>query len=145
MTAVSLLRKLSLVVVASVALPWAIPTVLGKDEPHPIAAQVKADLKDPAKPFTLIIRLQVKDGMQSKFEAAFAKASKETHKEKGCIAYDLSRDTKDGTRYVVYERWKNLAALDAHLKTAYITTLLAELKEFLAAAPEVNVLLPAGE
>ena len=49
-------------------------------EQHPIAAQVKAELKDPAKPFTMLIRLQVKEGSQERFEAAFAKAVKSTRK-----------------------------------------------------------------
>ena len=39
-----------------------------------------------------------------------AKAAKATRAEKGCIAYDLNRDTEDTARYVVYERWKNVAA-----------------------------------
>jgi len=114
-------------------------------EPHPIVAQVKGELKDPAKPFTMVVRLQLKDGMQDKFEAAFAKAAKETRKEKGCVTYELSREAKDGTRYLVYERWKSLADLDTHIKSAYITTLLGELKDMLVGAPEIKVLLPAGE
>lgn len=133
------------VAVVLLVLFFRIPVVFGQAEPHPIAVQVKAELKDPAKPFTMIVRLQVKEGEQNKFEAAFAKAVKATRMEKGCVAYDLSREAKDPTRYIVYERWKSLADLDAHLKTAHITALLAELKELLAAAPEARVLLPAGE
>jgi autoinducer 2-degrading protein len=117
----------------------------GQQEPNPIATQIKAALKDPTKPFTMMVHLQIKEGMQEKFEAAFAKAIKGTRKEKGFLAYDLNRDAKDPTRFVVYERWKNLADLEEHLKTSHITTLLSELKEMLAAAPEAKVFLPAGE
>src|SRR5205823_11280677 len=95
--------------------PFLAPAARGQSELHPIASQVKAELKDPAKPFLLVVRLQVKEGMGQKFEAAFAKAQKETRKEKGCSAYDLSRDTKEPTRYRVYERWRSLADLDTHL------------------------------
>jgi quinol monooxygenase YgiN len=111
----------------------------------PILANVKTRVKDPKKQFTLVIRLKVKEGSAEKFEAAFAKASRETHKEKGCIAYDLNRDTEDAARYVVYERWKNLAALEEHLKSDYIKALLAALPELLDGAPEPSVLLPAAE
>jgi autoinducer 2-degrading protein len=138
-------RKVLSAVVALMALSWIAPGVFGQDEPNPIAAQVKASLKDPAKPFTMVVLLQVKDGMQNKFETAFAKAVKETRKEKGYLSYDLNRDAKDGSRYMVYERWKSLADLESHLKAPYITALLGELKEMLAGPPEVKVLLPAGE
>ena len=60
-----------------------LPTVsLAADEPNPIVTQVKAALKDPAKPFTLLVFLQVKDGMQEKFEAAFTKAIKGTRRRR---------------------------------------------------------------
>ena len=119
--------------------------IASQQETHPIAAQVKADMKDPGKPFTLLFLFQVKEGTQEKFEAAFAKASRPTHKEKGVLTYELNRDAKDETRYVLYERWKSLADLEAHLRTPYVTALLGELNEMRAGAPELHVLMPAGE
>jgi quinol monooxygenase YgiN len=117
----------------------------GQQDTNPIVAQIKASLKDPAKPFTLLVRFQIKKEAQEKFEAAFGKASKATHKEKGVITYDLNRDAKDPTRYVVYERWKSLADLEAHLRMPHTTALLGELNDILAGMPEFNVLTPAGE
>lgn len=116
-----------------------------QEQEHPIAAQVKAAVKDPAQPFTLTVRLNIKEGVAAKFEAAFAKAVKATRREKGNRVYDLNRDTKTPTQYLVYERWQNVAALEAHLKSPHITALLAELGELLAAPPEVSVLVPAGD
>jgi quinol monooxygenase YgiN len=120
-------------------------SALAQPEPDPIVAQVKPALKDPAKPFTMLVRVQIKEGMQGKFETAFAAAIQGTRKEKGCLAYDLNRDSKDPTRYLVYERWKSLADLEAHLKTRHIVILLAELKDLLAAPPEAAVMVPASE
>jgi quinol monooxygenase YgiN len=102
-------------------------------------------LKDPSKPYTWIVRLKVKDGMQAKLEAAFAKAAKEAHKEGGCLAYDVNRDVKDPMRYLIYERWKSVADMEAHLKSPYITTLENELSELLAASPQRELLVPVGE
>jgi quinol monooxygenase YgiN len=112
---------------------------------HPIVAQVKAAVSDLAKPFTLIVRLTIKDGAAEKFQAAFAKAAKATRQEKGNRAYDLNRDAKTPTRYLLYERWQNLAALQTHLKSAHITTLFAELGDLLAMPPEATVFVPAGD
>ena len=116
-----------------------------EEKENPIAALVKAAVKDPAKPFTLVIHLKVKEGSEEKLEAAFAKAVKVTRQEKGNRAYDLNRDTKTPTAYLVYERWQSVAALEAHLKSSHITALLAELGDLLASPPEAHVLVPAGD
>jgi quinol monooxygenase YgiN len=119
--------------------------VAGEDKENPIITSVKSRLKHPDKPFTLIVRVKVKEGADKQLEAAFAKAIPASRKEKGNLAYDLNRDTRDPSRYLVYERWKNLAALEAHLKTPHLKTLLAELPKVTDGAPESRVLLPAGE
>jgi quinol monooxygenase YgiN len=119
--------------------------VAGEDKENPVITVVKSRLKNPDQPFTLIVRVQVKEGAGKQFEAAFAKAIPATRKEKGNLAYDLNRDTQNPSRYLVYERWKDLAALEAHLKTPYIKELLAELLKVTDGAPESQILLAAGE
>ena len=126
--------------------------VLDEEQPSNIAqfvssslAILKAHLRDPAKPFALLVRFQVKEGAQERCEAAFAAAGTPTRNERGCLAFDLNRDTADETRYVTYERWKSLADLDTHLQTPYITSLIIGLLEMLAGPPEVQVLAALGE
>jgi quinol monooxygenase YgiN len=116
-----------------------------QDKPHPIAVMVKGTLKDPDAPFTLLVRFQAKEGAGEKLEAAFAKAAKATRQEKGCLVYQLNRDVKMPTHYVIYERWQNLAALEAHLKSPHITTLLTEINEIRATPPEAQVLVPVAD
>ena len=132
-----------LVIVASSLLT--IAGAAAQEKEHPIAAQVKAALKDPTKPFTLVVRLKLKEGTGQKLEEAFAKAAKATRQEKGNRAYDLNRDVKMPTQYLVYERWQNVAALEAHLKTDYITALLAQLGELLASPPEASIFVSTGD
>src|SRR5262249_56723830 len=115
------------------------------DKDDPIIAFVKPKLKDASKPFTLMVGVKVKEGTGEKFEAAFAKALQATRKEKGCLTYDLNRDTEDPTRYQVYERWKSLADLEAHLKTDHIKALVAVLPDVTAGRLELRVLLPTSE
>lgn len=109
----------------------------------PIAAQVKAGLKDLKKPFTMVVELKVKENRTEAFEKAFRKAIKGTRKEKGNIRYELNRDTKEAGRYLVYERWKDFAALEAHLKTEHIKTLVGALGDLLDGPLKVQVLIPA--
>lgn len=117
----------------------------GQEEPNPIVAMVKQSVKDPGKPFTMIVSLKVKEGQTDAFEKAFANAIKGTRKEKGNITYQLNRDLKNPAEYMVYERWQNVAALEAHMKTEHIMALLGALPDLLAGPPEVQVLMPASE
>lgn len=110
-----------------------------------VIAQFRSELRDPAMPFTLVSRFQIRDGTQRQCEAAFAEATTVTRKEPGVIAYELSRDAGDATRYVVYERWRSLSDLAGHLRTPYITSLIAALQGILARAPDFQVLIPAAE
>ena len=112
---------------------------------HPIIALVKAELKEPTKPFTITVQIDVKDGSGPKFEAAFAKVVGPTRQEKGCLLYQLNRDLQKGNRFLIYERWRDLAALEAHIASDYIQTLLSQSKELLADPPMVKVLVPVGE
>lgn len=118
---------------------------VGQEKEDPIYIYVKNRLRNADRPFTLVVSLQVKEGQAKKLETVFAKAIQATRKEKGCRAYDLSRDADDPTRYQVYERWQGLAALKQHLATPHVKTLLAELPALLEGAPSPRVLLPAAE
>ncbi len=121
------------------------PVAAGADDKEdPIIAFVKPKLKEPGRAFTLIVVVKVKDGEGKKFETAMAKAITGTRKEKGCIRYELNHD-EEGKSYMVYERWKSLADLEAHLKTDHIKDLRAVLPDVTAGAPELRVLIPAGE
>jgi quinol monooxygenase YgiN len=133
-----------LLVVLALAL-LAGPLAWAEDKDDPIVAQVKARLKDASKPFALLINMQVKEGAGPKFEAAFAKALAATRKEPGCLAYDLNRDTQEPQRYVIYERWKGLDDLRAHLKSAHLKALREILPEVSAGRGEVRILVQAGE
>jgi quinol monooxygenase YgiN len=135
-----------LVVLASLA-GWtgAVSRASAEEKEHPIVAKVKAAVKGTDRPFVLVVRFKVKDGAAEKFEAFFAKATQETRKEKGNRAYDLNRDTQTPTQYLLYERWQDLAALEAHLKAPYITLVLAETGDMQAGPPEVGILIPTGD
>src|SRR5262245_48437355 len=83
---------------------------------HPVVALVKSKVKDPAKPFALLVTIKAKAGKEKELEAAFAPCIAATKKEAGCLAYELNRDSDDPTSYLMYEKFKNVAALEAHLK-----------------------------
>jgi quinol monooxygenase YgiN len=116
-----------------------------QEKEHPIVTAVKANVKDATKPFTMLVHIKIKDGAAAKFEAAFARAITETRKEKGALAYDLNRSAKHPNEYVVYERWRNVAALEAHLKSPHIQALFAATGDRRDGMPEAKILVPVGE
>src|SRR5262245_2127795 len=90
---------------------------------HPAIALVKSKVKDPAKPFALLVTIKAKPGKEKELEAAFAPCIVATKKEPGCLAYELNRDPDEPTSYIMFEKFKNLAALEAHLKGEHTTQL----------------------
>lgn len=92
---------------------------------HPAVALVKSKVKDPNKPFGLIVTIKVKAGKEKEFEEAFAPCIAATKKEPGCISYELNRDTDDPSIYVNYEKFRSVAALEEHLKQPHTQKLLA--------------------
>jgi quinol monooxygenase YgiN len=117
----------SLVVLSLLALAGGFPAARGADD-HPVVALVKSKVKDPAKPFALFVTIKAKAGKEKELEAAFAPCIAATKKEAGCLAYELNRDPDDPTTYVMFEKFKNLAALEAHLKQEHTTKLLKALE-----------------
>jgi quinol monooxygenase YgiN len=117
----------------------------GQEEENPIVTFVKERVPQPDKPFTLLVRLRAKEGSGEKLEKAFAPAITASRKEKGCLAYNLDHDPKQADQYLVYERWKSVKDLEAHLKAPYIKALLAALPDLTTGRPEPTVLVPAGE
>lgn len=137
----------SALVILGILAAWAglVSRSLADEKENPLAARLKSVLKDPDRPFTLVIRLKIKDGAGEKFEAGFAKAAQATRQEKGNRAYQLNRDLQTPTQYILYERWQNLSALEAHLNTPIIKKLLAEIGEVQEGPPEMSVLVPVGD
>jgi quinol monooxygenase YgiN len=115
------------------------------DEVSAIIAKFGAELADPAAPFTLLCQFTVKPGAQEAVKVAFAEARAATLNEEGVIVFDLNQGASDPTRFTVYERWRNLAALEAHLRTSYITVLRHQIKAVIAGMPEFQLLRPAAE
>lgn len=112
----------------------------------PISALIATfanSLRDPAQPLALIVEFQVKDGAQEEVERAFAEASVSTAEEDGVAVFQLHRAHSAPARFVVYEQWRSLVDLDAHLRTPYITALRAAIDRVIVGDPSFRVLMLA--
>lgn len=113
-----LLRPLALL-----GLLLAVSAVSAGDD-HPVVALVKSKVKDPSKPFALLVTIKAKAGKEKELETIFAPCIAATKKEPGCLAYELNRDPDDPTTYLMYEKFKGVKALVDHLAQEHTQKLL---------------------
>ncbi len=59
-------------------------------------------------------------GAIEKLKNAMQKVVEATRKEDGCINYDFAVDVTNPTKLIVFERWRDQKALDAHLQSAHL-------------------------
>lgn len=112
---------------------------------HPILTAVKSQVKDINLPFMMAVHVTIKPGTSAPFEKAFSECIPLTRKEKGCIAYDLNRSCEEPTKYINYERWATVAALDSHLNAPHTVKLLSTIGPLVEGSPVVKVYAFAGE
>ena len=108
---------------------------------HPVVALIKSKVKDAKKPFAILVEFKVKAGKEKDFEAAFKPALEATRKEPGCVAYYLNRDPDHPELYTMYEQFKSVAAVDAHLKEKHTETLLKAVGPMCEGDPKIKVWL----
>ena len=62
----------------------------------------------------LAVRVTIKAGHEDEVVVPLRKLQEETRREPGCISYFAQRSREDRRRYLIYEQYKDQAALDAH-------------------------------
>ena len=83
---------------------------------------------------TLLCPIHAAPGKGDALKSALQTLAAATVKETGNICYRLHA-TGDPDEFIIYEQWKNQAALDFHMATAHLQQFLADEKKLLAAQP----------
>ena len=75
---------------------------------------------------------------------AFVKLAKEiveeTLKENGNIAYELVQGIDDPTQFTFIEKWRDQAAIDAHMASPHFTALIPEMIKLGSVPPTITLL-----
>jgi quinol monooxygenase YgiN len=90
----------------------------------------------PKGAFTMIVHVQVKKGEEKTLLEAARPCVAATRKEKGCIAYDLQQDLDDPTKFIFYERWESIKALEDHLAAEHTKKLVGIAGKIAASEPQ---------
>ena len=125
-------------------LALALSDIRAQDE-NPIVTLVKSKVKDKTKPLAMVVTFKVKAGQEKAFEDACKPCVEGSRKEAGCLGYFLNHDVEERSVFVVYERFKNIAALEEHAKSKHVEELLKKINPLLDGAPTVKVYSLAGE
>jgi quinol monooxygenase YgiN len=80
--------------------------------------RLKATVK-PDQSFELLVRIKLKPGTEERFAAEATKVAKETVKEPGNEMFVFYKHLEQPGTVILFEKWKNLAALEAHQKAAH--------------------------
>lgn len=75
--------------------------------------------------FVIIAQYQVRAGEEEKVEAALRQMVAPTRAEPGNLDYQVFRDPKDPALFVLFEKYADEAAFEAHLGSQHFATWLA--------------------
>ena len=133
-----MVRRCCLLALPALIVGVALSDARGQDE-NPVVKLIKSKVKDPAKPFAILVTFKVKAGKEKDFEAAFRPCLAATKKEPGCISYELNRDPDHPELYVMFEKFRGVPALEDHLKQKHTQTLLSTVIPMCEGDPQIKV------
>jgi quinol monooxygenase YgiN len=87
---------------------------------------------------TIIAKLRAKPGKEARVRELFSALRGPTHKESGCLYYELHQSLEDPLDFVFYENWASAEHLDAHLKTSHVRETFKEASEILDGPIEIS-------
>lgn len=89
---------------------------------------------------SILAKIQAKPGSEAAVEKILRNLAAATAKEAGAVVYEILRDAEQRETFVVYERYADEHAKQAHLASEHLTLALRELKSLVATAPEIRPL-----
>jgi len=117
-------------------------TVEAADDVATIIKAFGAQLPSPANAVSLLARFMVRASDRDAIKSAFRHARTQTLDEPGCRVFELNEDALDPGCFVVYEQWRSLADLEAHLRNDHTAELRTLFHRLIVDGPEFQVLLP---
>ena len=67
----------------------------------------------------LIVTWMAKQGHENEVAGLFNKLTEESRREPGCVQYQVHRHKTEPRRFLIYEQYKDDAALEAHRASAH--------------------------
>lgn len=87
---------------------------------------------------TIVAYLKARDGMDQALLHELRKLVHDTQEEAGCIQYILHRSIEAPKDFMIYEIWRDQAALNEHVLQAHYLNFSALAAELLVEPPDVS-------
>jgi quinol monooxygenase YgiN len=81
---------------------------------------------------TIVVPIHAKNELRDEVRQRLVDLTGKTRKEAGNICYVLHEVHSEPNHFIIYEQWKNKAALDFHMNQEYLKAFLADEKRLLA-------------
>ena len=82
-------------------------------------------------------RVRIKPGLRAEALALAREIATRSQAEDGCLSYRFYADLDDPDTFLVFEEWRDEAALAAHFKTPHLLAFRQHLPRLLAAPPDI--------
>ncbi|HBR20153.1 MAG: hypothetical protein A2Y13_09275 [Planctomycetes bacterium GWC2_45_44] len=80
---------------------------------------------------TIVCLIKAKQATKHQVKNELSNLAKMTRSEADNINYDLHISVTDDSSFIIYENWRNQAALDGHMSQEYLKDFLAKQDELL--------------
>jgi quinol monooxygenase YgiN len=88
----------------------------------------------------MMVLLKARPGKEEEVRSALSAVVAPTRQEPGCLQYDLHVGVEEPGSFAFYERWRDQAAIDAHMKMPYVQSLFSRIPDLLGEPPVMKVL-----
>ena len=88
------------------------------------------------QPLTAMGVVRAKPGREEELGRRMTALLSPTRAEPGCLLYDLYQSTEDPSVWVLIERWRDAADLDAHVQSPHMQAFLAGAGDVLGGPPD---------
>jgi quinol monooxygenase YgiN len=81
---------------------------------------------------TIVVPIYARKEFQDEVRRRLIDLAEKTRGEKGCICYVLHEVHDEPNHFIIYEKWKDMGALDFHMAQDYFKAFVADEKKILA-------------
>ena len=88
---------------------------------------------------TVVALIRAQAGQEEQLGAALQALVEPTHREDGCINYDLHRDLDDPGLFIFHENWESRGHLERHLQSDHIQHFFGLAGALVDGEPQIRV------
>ena len=96
-------------------------------------------------PYCVIAQHRALPGKADAYERRMLADIELTRAEPGCLQFHIHRDRSDPNLFVVYEVWRDAAALRTHFKTPYVQKFVVDSSDYIEGDMKVQWLVMKSE